>query len=90
MNSKTAMFVSILLMMTSVTIWSVSALRAEPVEIESPTPRTTDAVSSSTAALAGQAIEEAASEAALSIQSSNRLDLDIRLIGATELQLAAQ
>jgi hypothetical protein len=90
MNSKTAMFVSLLLMMTSITIWSVSVLSAEPVAIESPTPRTTDAVSSSTSSLAGQAIEEAASEAALSIQSSNRLDLDIRLIGATELQLAAQ
>jgi hypothetical protein len=90
MNSKTAMFVSILLMMTSITIWSVSVLSAEPVAIETPTLRTTDAVSSSTSSLARQAIEEAASEAALSIQSSNRLDLDIRLIGATELQLAAK
>ena len=90
MNSKTAMFVSILLMMTSITIWSVSVLSAEPVEIEIRGPSTTDAVSSSTSTLAEQAIEEAASEAALSIQSSNRLDLDIRLIGATELQLAAQ
>jgi hypothetical protein len=90
MNSKTAMFVSILLMMTSIMIWSVSVFSAEPVEIQTPTPRTSDAVSSSTSSLAGRAIEEAASEAALSIQSSNRLDLDIRLIGATELQLAAQ
>jgi len=90
MNSKTAMFVSIVLMMTSITIWSVSVPRAEPVEIETLTPPTTDAVSSSTSSRAGQAIEEAATEAALSIQSSNRLDLDIRLIGATELQLAAK
>ena len=90
MNSKTAMFVSILLMMASITIWSVSGLSAEPVEIETRGPNTTDAVSSSTSTLAGLAIEEAANEAALSIQSSNRLDLDIRLIGATELKLAAK
>ena len=90
MNSKTAMFVSMLMMLASFTFWSVSVLSAESVEIETPTPRATDAISSSTSSLAAQAIEDAANDAALSIQSSNRLDLDIRLIGATELQLAAK
>jgi hypothetical protein len=90
MNSKTAMFVSILLILASITIWSVSVPSEEPVEIKSPTPFTTGAVSSSPSIRAGQAIEAAANEAALSIQSSNRLDLDIRLIGGTELKLAAK
>jgi hypothetical protein len=90
MNSKTAMFVSILMLLASITIWSVSVLSAEPVGIETPSPRTTDTASTSPSSIAAQAIEEAAIEAALSIQSSNRLDLDIRLIGATELQLAAK
>lgn len=98
MNSKTAMVVSLVLMLASLTFWSISVLRAEPAVTVSAvsaastttTRQTTESVDSATLRLANDATEEAASKAARSIQSSNRLDLDIRLISATELALAAR
>ncbi len=98
MNSKTAMVVSLVLMLASLTFWSISVLRAEPAVTVSAvsaastttTRQTTESVDSATLRLANDANEEAASKAARSIQSSNRLDLDIRLISATELALAAR
>ncbi len=98
MNSKTAMVVSLVLMLASLTFWSISVLRAEPAVTVSAvsaastttTRQTTESVDSATLRLANDANEEAASKAARSIQSSNRLDLDIRLISATELALTAR
>ncbi len=98
MNSKSAMVVSLVLMLASLTFWSISVLRAEPAVTVSAvsaastttTRQTTESVDSATLRLANDANEEAASKAARSIQSSNRLDLDIRLISATELALAAR
>ena len=90
MNSKIAMFISMVLMLTSITIWSVSVLSAETMTTESPATPRLEAVDTSTTGVARRANEEAANEAVRSIQSDIRLDLDIRLIATMGQKLAAR
>ncbi len=90
MNSKIAMFISTVLMLASITIWSVSVLSAEPMTTETPAITPIEVVDTSTTGVARRANEEAANEAVRSIQSDIRLDLDIRLIATTGQKLAAR
>ena len=71
----------IVLMLVGIALFSVSVLAAEPVAVEVP-------AASATVQLAAIANEEAVREAALSIQTLNKLDLDIRLVGPTSVQIA--
>lgn len=86
MNSKLGTLLSIVLMLVVIALFSVSVLAAEPVSAEAPA---ASAVSMSVR-LAAVANEEAVLEAARSIQSGSKLDLDIRLVGPTSVQLASQ
>jgi len=86
MNSKLGTILSIVLMLVGILLFSVSVLAAEPVPAAAPT---VSAVST-TVRLAAIANEEAVREAARSIQSANKLDLNIRLVGPTSVQLASQ
>jgi hypothetical protein len=90
MNSKIAMFISLILMLGSITIWSVSELSAETMSTEILATPPAEAVDTSTTGVARRANEEAANEAVRSIQSDNRLDLDIRLIATAGEKLAAR
>ena len=90
MNSKFAIITSTILMLVGIAFWSASRLTAIPVEAERSATPVVVALDTSTLRPAIVANEEAAREAAESIQSNNRLDLDIRLVGAAALQLAAK
>ena len=85
MNSKLGTLLSIVLMLVGIALFSASVLAAAPVAVEVVTTRTT-----TTTQLATIANEEAAREAARSIQALNKLGLDIRFVGPTSVQVAAQ
>ena len=86
MNSKLGTLLSIVLMLVGIALFSVSVLAAEPVAVEVPAA----SKDSTTALLGAIANEEAVREAARSIQMLNKLDLDIRLVGPTSVQVAAK
>jgi len=86
MNSKLGTILSIVLMLVGILLFSVTVLAAEPVAAEAPA---TIAVNT-TVRLAAIANEEAVREAARSIQTLSKLDLDIRLVGPTSVQTASQ
>ena len=86
MNSKLGTILSIVLTLIVIALFSVSVLAAEPVLTEA----ATDSTANLTVRLAAVANEEAVREAARSIQSDSKLDLDIRLVGPTSVQLASQ
>ncbi|NOX71060.1 MAG: hypothetical protein GXP15_17915 [Gammaproteobacteria bacterium] len=86
MNSKLGTILSIVLTLIVIALFSVSVLAAEPVSTEA----ATDSTANLTMRLAAVANEEAVREAARSIQSDSKLDLDIRLVGPTSVQLASQ
>lgn len=86
MNSKLGTLLSIVLMLVGIALFSMSVLAAEPVAAEVPAAST----GSTTARLAAIANEEAVREAASSIQTLNKLDLDIRLVSPTSVQVAAK
>lgn len=85
MNSKLGTLLSIVLMLVGIALFSASVLAAAPVAVEVVTTST-----QTTTQLATIANEEAVREAARSIQALNKLDLDIRLVGPTSVQVAAQ
>ena len=90
MNSKFALIVSTFLMLAAIVLWSVLTPAGEtadsiPVAVSSVTERAITPVSR-----AARANEQAAREAIDSVKTDTRLDLDIRLVGATSLQLAAK
>ncbi len=85
MNSKLGTLLSIVLMLVGIALFSASVLAAAPVAVEVVTTRT-----QTTTQLATIANEEAVREAARSIQALNKLDLDIRLVGPTSVQVVAQ
>lgn len=86
MNSKLGTLLSIVLMLVGIALFSVTVLAAEPVAVEVPAA----SAASATVQLAAIANEEAVREAALSIQTLNKLDLDIRLVGPTSVQVAGK
>lgn len=86
MNSKLGTLLSIVLMLAGIALFSVTVLAAEPVAVEVPAA----SAASATVQLAAIANEEAVREAALSIQTLNKLDLDIRLVGPTSVQVAGK
>lgn len=86
MNSKLGTLLSIVLMLVGIALFSVTVLAAESVATDVPTA----SADSTTARLAAIANEEAVREAARSIQTLNRLDLDIRLVVPTSVQVAAK
>lgn len=85
MNSKLGTLLSIVLMLVGIALFSASVLAAAPVAVEVVTTSM-----QTTTQLATIANEEAVREAARSIQALNKLDLDIRLVGPTSVQVAAQ
>ena len=80
--------VSTLIIIVGIVIWSATVLAAEPVSNE--TPASDTSIRDSAARLATRSNEEAVREAARSIQTRNKLDLDIRLVGPTSVRLAAK
>ncbi len=91
MNSKSGTTLSTLIIIVGIAIGSASVLAAEPVSLVSPETAADDTSIDGTATrLANSANEEAVREAARSIQTHNKLDLDIRLIGPTSVRLAAK
>jgi len=86
MNNRISVLFSALLMFAGVMFWSVSILAddANVAEVGARPP------ASATLELAAAASAEAAADAAESIRGDNKLDLDIRLIGQTSVQVAAE
>ena len=86
MNNRIGVVFSALLIVAGVMFWSVSILANDAVEAE------VGARSPATATLevAAAAAEQSAAEAAESIRDVSKLDLDIRLIGQTSVQVAAE
>lgn len=90
MNSKIAMFVSLSMMLGAIMLWSLSTPAGQPVAAE---PVYVPAViegESTLARLAREANDLAVDDAIRSVHANNKLDLDIRLVGATSLQVAAK
>lgn len=83
MNSKLGTTVSTILMLAGIAFWSVSILAAE-----NPASVVDKASQQDTRVLAAEANREAANDAVIRIRASNRLDLDIDLIGLTSVQIA--
>ena len=88
MNSKSGTTLSTLIIIVGIAIGSASVLAAEPVSPETAADDTS--IKGAATRLANNANEEAVREAARSIQTHNKLDLDIRLIGPTSVRLAAK
>jgi len=86
MNNRIGVVFSALLIVAGVMFWSVSILANDTPEAEvgvrSP--------ASATLEFAAVAADESAAEAAESIRDVSKLDLDIRLIGQTSVQVAAE
>jgi len=87
MNSKFSTVVSLFLILVGIVLWSVSILTTEPTTNKT---TVTDRVTTPLASSAREPNEQAAQEAARSIREATRLDLDIRLVAAASIQMAAQ
>lgn len=83
MNSKLGTFVSTVLMLIVVMLWSVSILADDNLSSE-----TAAESRSETRELAADANREAVDAAVDRIRETTRLDLDIELVGRTSVQIA--
>lgn len=95
MNSKFALIVSTFLMLAAIVLWSVLTPAGEtadsiPVAASSVTASSVTERAVTPVSRAARANEQAAREAINSVKTDTRLDLDIRLVGATSVQLAAK
>jgi len=86
MNNRIGIFFSTLLMVAGVMFWSVSILANDIVGAEV----SARAPAEATLEIAAAAAAESAAEAAEAIRDVSKLDLDIRLIGQTSVQVAAE
>jgi hypothetical protein len=83
MNSKLGTVFSTILIIAGVMLFSVNALAADSAVSESP-----ETSQEQTRAQAESANRAAANDAVKRIRAANRLDLDIELIGRTEVRIA--
>jgi hypothetical protein len=90
MNSKFSAIASLLLILVGIMIWSVSILAADPHIQEDIAAAADSTASHHLVSSADTANQEAVKDAARSIREAIRLDLDIRLVGPTSVQLAAK
>jgi TRAP-type C4-dicarboxylate transport system substrate-binding protein len=81
MNSRLGVFLTTVLMLGGIALWSVTVLADEQVEANS-------TVRAEARESAHNAHHEAAADAAKRIKASSKLDLDIELVGRTSTQVA--